>query len=959
MPLTPRTSLGMLGPGLAIAGAYFVVGWLSSLLTMSPDIAVPVWPAAGLACWAVLAFGPRLWWSVWLGALMINVLIGYKAAGALEPARMLGALAMSVGAVAQALAGQRLLAPLMRDPKRLDRMLPLLQFLLLSGPISCLVNTTWSHASMLVLGMLPLADLGGSWLRWWIGDSLGVLVVIPIGALYLHQSRRISVARALLSGLPAVLALIITLGLFISVRESEKRRIQALFASDTNIVRRVLTAKTESIISVLASLQGFHDTVLVPGGRATVDAETRRRFREFGLHVLHSHPGVQAVNWVPLVPAGERAFYEEQARISGLTGFEIRERGESGALGRAGERAMYYPLYFIEPALENEAALGFDLGSESNRWAALHRAASTGEPAATAPLRLIDDRGERIGVLLFTATQPPQAPGAQAGQRVDGFVGVVLQLDDTITASVGSLIPPGLGVKLTDPGAVPGKETLSQLPATASAATEPPVLRVHAAIPFAGRTWSLEMTGSRDYWRARATDQSWFVLIGGCFLSALIGVLVLSTERRTIWAESLVEERTRELHQAKEAALTEAARALAASRAKSEFLAMMSHEIRTPMNGLLGMAQLLMTTELDTEQQDLAQTLFRSGERLLDILNDILDFSKVESNRIELAIVPTDLRRQVAEVIELFTAQAAGRGIDLRCEIEPDVPARLDLDAMRLRQILINLIGNALKFTDTGEVLVSVSGQLLREPGPAGEPMPATAYELRVSVRDTGMGIPEDRLDRLFQPFSQVDTSASRKHSGTGLGLAICRRLCELMSGRIWVESEVGRGSTFHLTIRTLVATAEEAPAPATPAVSGAGARAAQPRILLAEDNLVNQKVACMMLQQLGYEADVVLDGRAAVRAIEERIAAATPYDIVLMDIHMPEMSGLEATRQICSTWAVDVRPAIVAVTAQVLAEERQACADAGMVDYLAKPYRLDELATVLGRWSKAPSSSA
>jgi signal transduction histidine kinase/CheY-like chemotaxis protein/sensor domain CHASE-containing protein len=938
---------------MGIACAYFVIGWLSSLLTAAPDIAVPVWPSAGIACWAMLAFGRRMWWSVWLGALAINVVIAYKAAGTFEHLRMALALLMSLGAVVQALAGYALLAPLVRQPERLDRMSPLLQFLLVAGPVSCLANTTWSHIWLLTLGALPLDELGGSWLRWWIGDSLGVLVVIPLGALYLQQAQHVPVRRAILSGLPAVLALVITLGLFMTVRASESRRIQTLFDSDTNILRSVLTAKTESIVSVVTALEGFHDTVIAHSGRAAAAPEMRMRFHEFTSHLLRNHTGIQAVNWAPLVPAAERDYYEDQARLAGRFGFEITERAASGSLRRAGERATYYPLYFIEPVPGNERAIGFDLGSDSHRWAALQRSIRTGKPAATEPLRLIQEQGDQIGVLLFTATHAPEAPGAQAGPRVAGFVGVVLRLDDVMTTTVGKLVPPGIGLRLTDPGAAPGKGLLSQFPHPTGATAEPPVLRTHAEIPFGGRLWSLELTGSQEYWRARATSQPWVVLIGGCFLSALIGILVLSTERRSIWAEGLVEERTRELQEAKEAAVTEAARALAASRAKSEFLAMMSHEIRTPMNGLLGMAQLLMTTELDDEQQDLAQTLYRSGYRLLDILNDILDFSKVESNRLELSIVPTDLRRQVAEVMELFTAQAAGRNIGLRCEIDADVPAHLGLDAMRVRQILVNLIGNALKFTDAGAVLVRVSGQRLPGSEPAGAQPPATPYELRVSVRDTGIGIPDDRLDRLFQPFSQVDSSASRKHSGTGLGLAICRRLCELMGGRIWVESQAGKGSTFHVTIRSFVATVAAEPAPAAAAARAERVSTAQMRILLAEDNVVNQKVACRMLEQLGCEVDVVPDGRAAMRAIEERIAGAAPYDVVLMDIQMPEMNGLEAARRICSTWAADVRPAIIAVTAQVLAEERQACADAGMVDYLAKPYHLDELATVLGRWRK------
>ncbi len=905
----------------AIAVTYFLLGRVGLELALPPGYVSAIWPAAGLAFAVTMLWGPR---QVWLGILLGSAVTNASIGGGFHMDTL--AVVIALGSTLQATVGGLWLR----------RSLPTME---LNGPesvirfsivgiVSSAIAASVGNAALLAHGFISWAQVPQSVATWWMGDAFGVQIFGPLTLLVLApnatwRNRRISV------GLPLVLSFVLCGLIYYFVLANQEQQLQNSFGET------VAPFETE-----MRNLDRFHGQSL---SQLAASYNVRQQapgpeMQALATDMMKSLTAFSAVAWAPVLDAAA------QRRYAGPI-----QRPPGGLPPSDGFAA---PIQLIFPIAGNEAAIGSDLLSQPQGAQTVRKALSSGVLAATAPLQLLrDSRGPStimlVAPVINQATQGVMAGVIdlrQIGSTLKGIPGIEWEIRD-----------------LSDPqNTVVYKSSAHSFPSfTGTSHLDRKGVYRQLEIQLADRNWHVRLYVSHKQLIVQRSNAPLLVLLMA-FLSCGIFstfALIMSTHKERV--DSTVREKTLALNAEIEGRSEiqkklEEAKNIAehANLAKSQFLTTMSHEIRTPMNGILGMAQLLLVDGTpDATRKKYVRVILGSGQTLLTLLNDILDLSKVESGKLELMDVRFDPVALLDEIATLFNEVGDEKGLTISAQWVGGERRYLG-DAMRLRQMLSNLLSNAIKFSDSGAIVMQAKEISNTSPhGAASESL------VEFSVQDDGIGLTPEQQAQLFQPFTQVDSSATRRFGGTGLGLSIVRRLAEKMGGTAGIDSEIGRGSRFWFRVRlanlplgteprevsrTSFATPLPMPIPASVAAKTPFL------VLVVEDNAINRMVAVGLLEQLGCKVTVAENGAIAL-ALLKSWDGPRP-GLVLMDCQMPVMDGFEATAAI-RTWEVAQglpHLRIVALTAGAFAEERDRCLAVGMDDFLAKPVAFDALAKLV-----------
>lgn len=697
---------------------------------------------------------------------------------------------------------------------------------------------------------------------------------------------------------------LITFGAIRSRQSSEvERRVTELTLSRVEKLR----------ISILRSMEVLHSLAALHGMERGVD---RTQFREFVQPALARQRELQALSWNPLIRDTERSAFEAQMTASGLGEFAMHDHSPEGRRIAAPPRDEHVPVGWIEPFDRNASAVGFDLNSDSARRRCLELARDSGQPVATAPIQLAQAQEDSAGFLVVLPVYKERETPISAQlrrQTLSGYFVAVFRTSDLVSSTLQELRQLGILARLTDDGPAGGD---------ISGSNSIPLGR-RISFEVANRQWNLVYEPAHNFETPAMRLSSWGTLIMGLAFTGLITGYVHRGWRRGLDATEANLTLQREIAERMRAETA----AETANSAKSVFLASMSHEIRTPLNAILGYAQILQRDpRLTTDQLDAIVGIGVSGHHLLGLINEVLDLSKIEAGKMELTLGPFHMGSLGRGLSATFQPLCAQKGIGFRLELDPATARWVVGDEGKLRQVLINLAGNAVKFTEVGEVCIGIHA--------------APGDRWRFEVRDTGLGIPMEEHTRIFQPFHRGN--GAQHLGGTGLGLTIAQRQVELMGGSLRLESERGRGSSFQFDLH--LSAAQRQPEDPPPVVDRL-ANGCHVLALVVDDRLENRDVLERILKDIGCDVRVAVDGASAVQACRQ----SPPPDIAFLDLLMPGLSFEETVHSMRESAGPGF--SIVAHSASALPEMRARALAAGCVEFLPKPIRCERIYATLERF--------
>ncbi|GEM_PF-2900342 len=882
---------------LGIALSCFVLGLFGTLFNIEPGFASAIWPAAGWSVACLLAFGRFSLLPLFLGTLLANLYNSGFFGVPFDVSNILWNALRSVAALLQCIFAYSLLKRFCRFPLNFQNAETLIKALLLAGPIASIVSSSFGAWSLLQQSFIHSDSLLFVWFTWWVGDTVGVLFFLPLCTFLFKSHRYTEVSHKAWILASACLLFITVCWTFNYSRNVYYDNLYGRFANITEqklVSMQLLKNSVENDLKALG--------VLMQTGHAMNIDE----FEHYSHVLSNDFELYRALGWVDFVLTDNVDAWQKSLSKSGIADVKIKQAPGSNEI-----EDILLPISLIAPYKTNAPAVGLDIMSHPIAGSAAAKAIKQKMPIATAPLVLAQQTNKATGNVVYFPVFDKNDPN-----KLLGLSEVVLEIDVIVERILStSRYKHSFSYTLSD---LSKQDTWFSYTPEVKHELHDLHIAIEYQIDWFGRSWKLSFESTEAFENTNKDWLSWLTLTIGLIFAALgmsfTMILAGFNEQLRVRADkqtAQLEELVVELKQA--------------DKVKSEFLANMSHEIRTPMNGILGTLQLLLKTTLSDKHQELVVSALSSSRSLLAILNDILDLSKLEAGKVAIENAPLSIKSLIDQVIRNQSRAAKAKSLQLSVEIASEVWLFRQGDSTRIKQVLENIISNAIKFTSDGEVKVTVSEM---------------DDQVIIKVIDTGIGLSNEQIARLFNRFEQADASTTRKYGGTGLGLSISKQLVGLMRGELSVSSQLHHGSSFQVVLPLMKIPAEEVRE--IEEVHTDLPNLQDYKILVAEDNQVNRLVINAMLASTQASIDFAENGLQATQ-----MATSQNYDLVLMDIQMPEMDGVQACQIIKE--ALPTLP-IVALTANVMEQDVKTYLSSGFTAHIGKPIEIDDLMNLLKR---------